>query len=377
MKKADVVVIGGGIIGSFVSYYLGLRGLDVTLIEAGQLGNGASGKCAGIHTTQLVQPIDIVLASRSKAAYEELAGDSISRTGFISVEPSWMSAFSSELLAGAGVKHEIIDNSELRAWLSWMRVKDYEVAVYTPDDIVIDVSSLFKTLRGRLEEAGVELKEWIRVERIDPNRRVLDISGPEQQVSFEKAVFSAGAWNREVLINCGIWRVPVVVYACQIVSFKFDEEIQETPVFLEENHVYLRRFSRHTMLVGNGRAIKLSDPSECPSSPEYDFIEELSVKLYERLQRPDSYRLVGGWTGVCSSSPDGNPLLGQIPGRRDLYIIDALDGYGLMRGPALSQDLAEYICGEGVAESIRLFNPSRFNGYSGEPEEVIELHSRM
>jgi glycine/D-amino acid oxidase-like deaminating enzyme len=373
MRHYELVVVGGGVVGSFTAYFAAEKGFKVALVEAGHLGSGSSGKCAGIHTTQLVLPIDIQLSKRSQEIYRSVASDSVLRTGFLSIEPYWMSRYSRELLDGAGVRYRVLSNGELADWVGWMRVKDYEVGLYTPDDIVVEMSGLFSSLRERLDGLGVKIYEWTEITGLDADQRIIHLRG--DGLSFDQAVLAAGAWNRDLLAKSGIWRVPTLVYACQVLSFNVAGNVCDVPVFIEENHVYMRRFGLSSLLVGNGFAVKLKSPSDCPPHPAREFIDELGQKLLDRLKRPEDYRLTGGWTGVCSSTPDGRPLVGQVPSNPNLFIIDGLDGYGIMRGPALSQDLVEYIASGKAPVSVETFTPARFKNYAGEPEEVIELHS--
>ncbi|MEM0482356.1 MAG: FAD-binding oxidoreductase [Nitrososphaerota archaeon] len=373
MRHEELVVVGGGVVGSFIAYFAAEKGFKVSLIEARHLGSGSSGKCAGIHTTQLVLPIDIQLSKRSQEIYRIVAPESVLKTGFLSIEPYWMSRYSRELLDGAGVGYRILSNGELADWVSWMRVRDYEVGVYTPDDIVVEVSGLFSSLRERLDALGVRVYEWAEITGLDAGERIIHMGG--DRFSFDRAVLAAGAWNRDLLDRSGVWRVPIIVYACQVLSFSVAGSVCDVPVFVEENHVYMRRFGHGSLLVGNGFAVKLKSPSDCPPHPVREFIDELGQKLLERLKHPEDYRLTGGWTGVCSSTPDGRPLVGQVPDNPHIFIIDGLDGYGIMRGAALSQDLVEYMATGKAPASVEAFNPARFTNFAGEPEEVIELHS--
>lgn len=377
MTRSDLVVVGGGIIGSFAAYFAALRGFNVTLIEAGSLGNGASGRCAGIHTTQLVIPVDVELSRRSLGLYREVAPDSVHETGFLSIEPSWMSEYSIELLRSSGVEFKVFSSGELHELVGWIKVKEHEVGLYTPGDAIIDVGKLFSSLKKKFREQGIKLLEWTEITGLDADRKRLYVNDSKESIEFDFAVFAAGAWNRDLLNRFGLWREPVLVYACQVLSLNTEGDLADMPVYIEESHLYLRKFGRNSLLVGNGFALKLNSPKDCPSQPSREFVLELGEKLSDRLTKPEHYRLAGGWAGVCSSSPDGLPIIGRVPGYQDLFLVDALDGYGLMRGPALSQDLIEYLASGQKPRYFDNFSPSRFNGFSGEPDTVIELHSRI
>jgi len=377
MRHFDLAVVGGGVIGAFTAYFAALNGLKVSLIEARVIGSGASGRCAGIHTTQLVVPTDIKLAKLSRDIYVEVAPESITKTGFLSIEPEWMARFSEEALERSGVKYKVLQRSELTDWIDWIIVKDYEVGVYTPDDVTIDVSTLFAALKSRLTEIGVHVYEWTEIHGIDAENAVLLTRGHIDRLSFDKAIFAAGAWNKELLGKLGLWRPPLLIYACYVMKMGVERELSEMPISIEEDHVYLRRFGQKAAIAGNGFVTRLTSPHECPMQPSREFMNEIQYKLLERLRAPDLFRPLGGWVGVCSSSPDGYPVVGPIPNRKNLYIVDALDGYGLMRAPALSQGLVEYILSGVKPDYLGEFDPHRLFNYTSEPESVIELHSRL
>jgi len=379
MTYYDLVVIGGGVSGAFTTYFALLKGFSVALVELNHLGSGSSGRSAGIHTTQLVLPIDIELSKRSMSIYSELCPEGFSRTGFLSVEPEWMSKYSAQLLEDAGVRYRVLSQDELRDTFGWAVYDDNEVGVYTPDDGVADIPKILDSLRLRFREIGAELYEGREVVDLNIERSRLTLGGTSTQTSlgFGSLVLAAGGWNRGLSRRWLRYDLPVALYACQVILLKTVANCGLTPVYFENSHLYVRSMGADRLLAGNGGVVKLKDPLSCPPSPEPQYLLELSEKLGARLKSPEHFYPCGGWTGVCSSSPDGLPLVGRVPGLENVYIIDGLNGYGIMRAPPLAQDLVKQISKDGEPESLRGLHPARFGSTCAEPQEVIELHSML
>ncbi len=377
MRAFDLIVIGGGISGVFTSYFASLRGMKVALVELGHLGSGSSGRSAGIHTEQLILPIDIELSRRSREIYQEVAPLGFLKTGFLSVEPSWMSSYSAQILSSAGTRFKVLSYDELRSYIEWALVRDDEVGILTPDDGVVDVPHVLETMRRRLLGLGAVIFENSKISRLNlgDGRITLTNGSCDETLSFSNLVLAAGAWNRGISERWLGYRPPVAIYACQLMLMKTSVELGATPVYFEDSHTYIRGMGKSFVLVGNGRVVRLNDPSKCPAGPEPEYLLEMSEKLAQRLRHPVDYFPSGGWTGVCSSSADGMPIVGRLPGLENVYIVDALDGYGIMRAPALAQDLAAFVADGKASEALKTFDPSRFGRVCKEPDEIIELHS--
>jgi glycine/D-amino acid oxidase-like deaminating enzyme len=147
------------------------------------------------------------------------------------------------------------------------------------------------------------------------------------------------------------------------------------PTYFQDSHVYIRPEGTSQLIVGNGYAKIVDDPDDYPARAEPEYIEEVSEKLCERLVDPSQIMLIGGWSGPCSTTPDGYPLLGRIPGLKNAYIIDGLDGYGIMRAPAMAELLIHAIAKDGMEGLPSEFDPARFKGLKNYEPRVIELHS--
>ncbi|MCX8203097.1 MAG: FAD-dependent oxidoreductase, partial [Nitrososphaeria archaeon] len=117
------------------------------------------------------------------------------------------------------------------------------------------------------------------------------------------------------------------------------------------------------------RVVETAEGAIGPAEPEY--VYHIVDLLSERLRRPEAILVEGGWAGPCSSTHDGMPLVGRVPGTSNCFIVDGLDGYGLMRSAGVAELLIEAVIHGREAEWA---SPSRPMALTGE-SEVVELHS--
>jgi glycine/D-amino acid oxidase-like deaminating enzyme len=381
MTSYDVVIIGGGISGIWTAYVAAGQGKKVALIDP-SLGSGGTGRCAGIHTTQLALEIDVKLSKRSLEMLDELAEKSEcneirEKCGFLSVEEAWMAQESSKTLARLGVAHRLLSKEELSKLVPDIIVKDEELGVYTPSDVLINISSLYSAMRKILGELNVAIYEHVLIKTVEEEEGyvVAVRSNNHVELKGENYVFAAGPWNKDILHRSGVWSPPTTIYICQALSFSRSAGMKIIPTYFQDSHVYLRPEGISQLIVGNGYAKIVDDPDDYPARAEPEYVEEVSEKLCERLVDPSQIRFIGGWSGPCSTTPDGYPLLGRIPALKNAYIIDGLDGYGIMRAPAMAELLIHAIAKNTMDKLPSEFDPARFNGLKKYEPKVIELHS--
>lgn len=381
MRRYDLLVVGGGVCGLWLAYFASMAGGEVALVERGAAGSGATGRSAGIVTTQLNLTIDVSLTKRAIEHYSRIseiceATGLFDRRGFASVEPAWMAGASIDLLRSEGVEYDLLDVGEAKRLLGGLKIRDYESVVYTPGDGLIDVGAMVEVLKKIIRGMGVEVYEYspcVAGKFVEGALHSVALDGGMEIEAADYAL-AAGPWNLEVMKRLGLGSLPVVIYACQALSIEMGGAGPSIPVYFADSHLYLRPEGAGRIIAGNGYARVLASPDECPQSADYEFVEEITAKLLSRAADAASWRIGARWSGPCSSSPDGLPILGKLDGVENVYILDGLDGYGLMRAPALAELLARLIT-DGEAEWYSsLFAPSRLRGMRNEGI-VVELHS--
>lgn len=377
MKSYDVVIIGGGAVGLSLAYLGARRGYRVALVESGHLCSGATGRSAGIVTLQLSLKEDVEMAARTISLFlevAELSGITFYRTtGFVTLLPDRTLDETLDPLRSNGVSYRVLRPEEAERYLPFLRVYEHEVGVLTGDDMVVDASEMGRAFRSVLEEMGVQVLEW-------NGRGAISVEGREVKgltanghatLRGDAYVLAAGPWNKTLLSELGVRGVPLTVYKCQVVKVRADGIGDYVPFYTMGEHLYMRPDANGTSIAGNGYARVVDRPEDAMDGLEPEYLQHIAELLAERVIDPGRFVVEGGWSGPCSVTPDGYPVIGRVPGLENAYIVDGLDGYGLMRAAGVAELALRAIEGE----ELPVYSPERFAGKEGQRELVVELHS--
>jgi len=194
-----------------------------------------------------------------------------------------------------------------------------------------------KEERGGRVEIGVRAMKFL-AEGGDIKEILLEDG---RRISADRFILCIGPWTRDFLALHGVY-LPVMVIRCPAYRFKVEGMF---PAFSdEENDSYWRPGRSGTLVGGGYQAEILEDLEKAFGNPPKRFRIEAERLL--KLRVKGDTRIVDEWTGPCSVTPDLNPIVGRVPDFSNLYIVDGLRGYGLMRGPALGYGVADLTLGE-------------------------------
>jgi sarcosine oxidase subunit beta len=372
----DIVVIGGGAVGLSLAYLGASQGYRVAVVESRHLCSGATGRSAGIVTVQLSLPEDVAMAKRTIEVFREVsevAGIPFHKeTGFLTVLPERTLEESLEPLRADGTAYRVLKSDEVERYVPFLKVYDHEVGILTLEDMTVDASEMGRAFRAVLSDLGVDLYELNgrTVISLDVTRiGKISVNGGTE-LRGESYVLAAGPWNKVVLREIGVRGSFLTIYKCQVVRIRADGIGEYVPFYTMGEHLYMRPDIGGTSIAGNGYAKVVEVPEDAVDGPEKEYVQHIAELLAERVFNPEDFRVEGGWSGPCSSTPDGYPVIGRIPGLENAYLVDGLDGYGLMRAAGIAELALKAVEGE---EQVK-YSPARFTGkeLSG---EVVELHS--
>jgi glycine/D-amino acid oxidase-like deaminating enzyme len=376
MAMYDVVIIGGGAVGLSLAYLGAKQGYKVAVIESRHLCSGATGRSAGIVTVQLSLPEDVAMAKRTIEVFREvseLAGVPFyKRTGFLTVLPERLLDESLEPLRSNGTAYRVLKAEEVERHVPFLRVYDHEVGILTLDDMTVDASKMGRAFGTVLTYLGVDVYEWNGSTSISLDGtkiRGVSVNGGSE-LRGNSYVLAAGPWNKVLLREIGVRASFLTIYKCQVVRVKGDGVDAYVPFYTMGEHLYMRPDIGGTSIVGNGYARVVDAPEDAMDGLEKEYVHHIAELLAERVFNPEDFRVDGGWSGPCSITPDGYPVIGRIPGFENAYIVDGLDGYGLMRAAGIAELALKAIEGE----EIERYSPARFTGVELS-SEVVELHS--
>ena len=386
MLTAEVVIIGGGVVGASVAYHLAARGVrDVLVLERGAApGAGSTGRATGGFRAQFGTEVNIRLSllSREKLLRfgEETGVDPGFRQAgylFVASSPSELA----ELVSTQTMQHECglaearaLDGEEVARLNPAVNLEGVAGGVYCPADGFIRPLEI---LRGYTEAAarlGARFLYGVTVEgaRAGVGGKTGTLLTTGGEVSAGALVNAAGAWAGEVARLLGT-EVPVKPLRRQVAVTRPTDLLPEgmpMTIFVGDGF-HLR--------VRDGRVLLLWPDEPRAEDPfatgvDAEWLRTVVSKAHARVPRLRGAEIDGGacWAGLYEMSPDRHALLGRAEGRDDLYLANGSSGHGVMHAPALGQLLSEIIL-DGSAHTLdaHALRPSRFA--EGQPNVGPEL----
>ncbi|MBI5956413.1 MAG: FAD-binding oxidoreductase [Chloroflexi bacterium] len=379
-KIADVVVVGGGVMGASTAYHLALKGCaDMVLLERNSLfGQEATGKCAGGIRYQFATEINVRLSLISLPMldrFEEELGQAIDlrRCGylFLLTNEQVVAAFRANvaLQHRLGVMTEWLTGDEVSARLPLMRLDDVLAATWHPRDGLADPNGVVQGYISGARRLGAKCLAEVEVTglRVEGGR-VRGVQTRQGEIATPVVVNAAGSWAGQVGAMAGV-EVPVVPVRRQIaVTTPIPQLPRDFPFVIDfAQSLYFHR-------EGPGLLTGMSNPNEPPGFDQrVDHDWEL-VHFEAAMARIPLLAEVGisnRWAGLYEVSPDAHPILGKVPEVEGFYCIAGFSGHGFMHGPVCGLLLAEEILdGQAHTLGISSLRLSRFR--EGKP--IVEYN---
>jgi sarcosine oxidase subunit beta len=190
----------------------------------------------------------------------------------------------------------------------------------------------------------------------------LDGEGRVDGDRYDAVVVSAGAHTARLLDMAG-HAIPAKAYRVQALLTEPTTLSDAVPMLYDATGGYYLRPRDGRLFVGDGTVPEEHDPTDWEDSADGWFRENCTGYLETALG--ESVPEWRSWAGLCTATPDGDPLVGEcVPG---LYVATGFQGHGFMRAPAIGERLAAEVLG---AEGIDGFDPGRFRG--DESFEIVE-----
>ncbi|MEE9199198.1 MAG: FAD-dependent oxidoreductase, partial [Dehalococcoidia bacterium] len=250
-KTAQVVIIGGGVMGASTAYHLAKRGLrDLVLLEKGYLASGPTGRSvAHIRPYHGVEET-VKIIRRSNEVYlnfsEIVGGDAEFRNvGRFWAEPESKRKLVEEAVAlsrSAGIRAEYISIEELEERLPGVATEGLGVAAYCPEAGYSNPSAVTASFATRAREMGAQVMEETEVTGIEVSEgKVRSVASTRGQISTPVVVNAAGIWCRRIGRMVGI-DIPITPTRHQGVVFRLPWDLPSfDPIFHDGRTEYVFR----------------------------------------------------------------------------------------------------------------------------------------
>ena len=367
MKTADMLIVGGGVIGLSIAFHLSERapGLRVVVADAGTIGSGSRGQAspaaAGMLAPFAEAHADGPLVRLGAASLESypafieaarlaagVNGDSllaITGSGMLRVartprevmrlksDFAWQASFDRgmELLSGNAARER---EPELSPHI--------RMVVYSPRERQVDPRRLLHTLLAACRVRGVEICEEAPVTRVVGSATSVSVEVGGQPVSCGNLIVAGGAWSRALGCLIGV-SLPVAPVRGQILALQPPPGMSPIRHTLYTAGVYLVPRPEGRIVVG------------ATEEPDAGFDREVRPADTERLCAATltlAPTLRGApldgpaWTGLRPASPDGLPLLGRLPGLPNVWAATAHYRNGILLAPITGDIISRELLGD-------------------------------
>lgn len=338
-------MIGGGIIGASIAWRLAERGVEVTVIDAGELGGEASSAGAGMLAPGAeITDVSIwqALALESLRGYADYVAQLTEQSGvaidyrrfgaieLALTEEEWTGLRErSERQTFFGIPSEALSAEATRERITALDTRALKGALWYPDDAVVDPRHIMAALRVALQKLGVKLIEKSAVESIAINAGVVEVRSPEVHMRATDAVLAAGAWASGIRVS--VAGEPLALtrsYPVRGHLTKYAAAPDTLQPILRHHHTYLLQRTNGPLIAGTSQEDVGFNRTVDPAT-EAD-IRSRAEALIPGLVKDQPSET---WTGFRPAAEGLEPVLGQISGQ-PLWLAYGHYRNGILMAPA-------------------------------------------
>jgi sarcosine oxidase subunit beta len=352
MERAEVVIIGGGIIGAAIAYHLAKRGVrDVVLLERDLFfGAESTAKCAGGIRAQFTTPVNIQLSLLSIRHFERFSEEmdlpvDFRQVGYMFMSPTpenWeVAKRNAELQRRWGVPVEALSPDRIQEMVPALDTSDLVGAHFCPIDGLGDPHGFLQGYLKAARRLGAQILNQRPVTGfVTEGGRITAVRTPQGDLATPLVINAAGAWAGTLGKLAGV-DIPVVPVRRHIATTDAMTWIDPRWPMMVDNGsgVYMHP-------EGSGLLMGLANKAEPPgfnTNLDEDFIGEIVMAAIARMPRLEEGRVATSWAGLYEVTPDHHPIIGYHPELPNMLIAAGFSGHGFMHAPATGQLVTELI----------------------------------
>jgi glycine/D-amino acid oxidase-like deaminating enzyme len=375
-RTADVVIIGGGVIGTATAFYLARAGVpNVVLCEKDFLGSGMTGKssaCIRQHYSNTETARMALKGLRAFERFEELTGGHSAgfvRTGYLLGVPEDLRVKMQnavELQRAVGISTTMVTPQEMREIEPRLNVEDFAIGCYEPDSGYADPNATVQGLAKAAKALGATILEQTPVTGLERSGdRVTGVRTAAGPIATPRVVNAANVWGDRIAKMMGV-EVPLIACRHKISFIQRPPESAKLHPMIYDfvNMIYTRPEPGALTLVGGldpSEAEDRADPDAYDGGVDLDSTIDALTKLAHRVTGLEDGSVAKGYTGLFDVTPDWHPILDEVPAGSGFYLCLGFSGHGFKLGPAIGEMMTELVTqGCRPGSDLNLFKLERF-----------------
>ena len=376
---ADVVVVGGGVIGTSCAFHLAEAGVDTCLLERDQLAAGSTSRAAGGIRAQFSDPLNIAIGLRSIEAFTRFgerpgAEIDLHQVGYLFLldRADDVAAFETSvaLQNELGVPSRFVDLDEVRELCPLAGLDGVLAATFCPLDGHASPEAVVQGYAAGARGHGASVLTGCVVTGIglDGRESIREVETALGTIRTGTVVCAAGVWSPEVGRPVGV-ELPLQPLLREV---GFTGPTGGLPDRIPLTVDFSSGFYFHRE--GPGLLFGMADPEQgpgldAPGDPAW--LEKVMVVAERRLPSLLDMGIAGGWKGYYEVTPDHNALVGESRDVSRFLYATGFSGHGFLQGPAVGEIVRDLVLGREPFIDVAPLSAERFSHAATRPEHNV------
>ncbi|MBU2703924.1 sarcosine oxidase subunit beta [Sporomusaceae bacterium BoRhaA] len=369
IKSADIVVIGGGVVGCSTAYNLAKLGAGkVVVLEKKYLASGSTGRCGagmrvqwGTETNCLLSRESVKMLSHLPEMLDVNIDIEFHQSGYL------LPAYT-ESMVEQFKKNLVLQNSlDIHAkWLTpeecldvvpFMSLKGVLGATFCAEDGHCNPFKVTEAYATAARNLGVEIYTNTEVLNIESkNGKILSVHTASGDIATNTIVNAAGGYSKQVGRMVGV-ELPIFPERHEILVTEPVEPTLGPMVMSFYHNLYCQQSPHGSFIMGLGHP---NEPETFNIKSSWQFLCDMAERVVEILPPLARLNVIRQWAGLYDMSPDRTPILGNTPAMERFFTAAGFSGHGFMISPITGQLMAEIVLGKPTTFPTQMFDAGRF-----------------
>lgn len=369
INTADVVVIGGGVVGCSTAYNLAKLGAGkVVVLEKSYLASGATGRCGAGMRMQWGSETNCLLSRESVKMLSNLAERldvdvdiEFTQNGYLlpAYTEKMAEQFKQNLIMQnrLGIPARWVTPEESLELVPILNTKGIIGSTYCGEDGHCNPFKVTEAYAQAAKKLQVEIYTETEVQGIvTKNGKITAVRTNKGDIETDTVVNAAGGYAKKVGRMAGI-ELPIFPERHEILVTEPVEPTMGPMVMSFYHNLYCQQSPHGSFIMGIGHP---NEPESYNTKSSWQFLCEMAEQLIAILPPLAGLNVVRQWAGLYDMCPDRTPILGNSPKLSKFFTAAGFSGHGFMISPITGQLMAEMILGKPTAIPIQMFDAGRF-----------------